>query len=184
MRLLSAIGKAIIDVVTEEPSSAERERRTTGNPCAVPRTPEQETLLRRGDAEKRRALKDAGVCVGRLTASKVTEDAREVANRFCKVRIHDDKKPSQASIKWQNLTKAGKVPKKVAETTVVYDWRSGDSVIVHVWYLSTFEPYAADAYVWLKDGCREYMIRTVDGEMAVQHQGIYNPDTDYREQIK
>lgn len=184
MRLLSAIGKAIIDVVTEEPSSEERERRTTGNPCAVSKTPEQETLLRRGDAEKRRALKDAGVCVGRLTANKVTEDAREVANRFCKVRIHDDKKPSQASIKWQNLTKTGKVPKKVAETTVVYDWRSGDSVIVHVWYLSTFEPYAADAYVWLKDGCREYMIRTVDGEMAVQHQGIYSPDTDYREQIK
>lgn len=94
-----------------------------------------------------------------------------------------NKKPTEIETRWMNLTKTGKVPKKVAEGSVVFDWDDGDSVIAHVWYLASLEPYAADVYVWRGHKCHEFYVRTKNGEMFVDHGGLNDVATDCRENI-
>ena len=66
----------------------------------------------------------------------------------------------------------------------LFEWPGGDSVIAHVWYLASLEPYAADVYVWRGHDRHEYYVRTRGGEMVVDHEGVSDMDTGYRENIK
>lgn len=179
MGLLDSIVRAVAGSAGRKcPGDVELMRRVSGNPFAMPTSPEQDSKLEDGNELKRAALVGAGVDVSPLTEEKVSSDARAIANGLCGAGIRVDKKP-QTSVKWQNLTKAGKVPKKVAEGLAIFDWKNGDSVIAHVWYTSAMEPYAADVHVWGGSGCHSYTIRTVDGAMAVQHDGVLDTGTDY-----
>lgn len=64
---------------------------------------------------------------------------------------------------------------------MIFDWKSGDSAICHIWYGRDLEPYAADVCVW-RDNKRhdyighDYIVRTVEGSMAVQHEALYDAD--------
>ena len=162
----------------------ERKRHALGNPFAMPTSSKQDAALQNGNAIKRKALKNNGVDVDILTAEKICADALDVANRLCDAKIRSDKRPAQVGVKWQNLTKAGKLPRKVAETTVVFDWQDNKSTIVHVWYLSSFDYYAADVYMWKNSKCKEFTVRTVDGKLSVQHISVYDADSDSRSFIQ
>lgn len=137
-----------------------------------------------GNIAKREALRGAGVDVDGLTEDVITSDAVAIANRLCGAKIRANKRPERVEPQWENLTKTGKVPKKVAEGFALFEWPGGDSVIAHVWYLASLEPYAADVYVWRGHDCHEYYVRTRGGEMVVDHEGVSDMDTGYRENIK
>lgn len=72
------------------------------------------------------------------------------------------------------------MPKKVAECHVIFDWKSGDSTICHLWYGRNLEPYAADIYVWKGNKRHDYTVRTTEGSMAVQHEALYDAGKDYK----
>lgn len=110
---------------------------------------------------------EMGVAVSLATEETATEDALHIANELCKARVSPDAKPSKFVFDWRPLTKGGKVPKCVLKVSVVWDRRNGDSVIVHVGYLSDMEPYTADVHIWTDGDLDSYKIRVVDGKLAV-----------------
>ena len=144
---------------------------------------ENHELYLEGVIKKMKALGESGVDVFSLTDEKMIEDAIGIANNPCGIKIKACKQPTQVDVHWQNLTKTGKVPKKVAESSVVFDWKSGDSVIVHVWYLASIEPYGADVYLWKGNDRTDFSVRSKNGSLVVEHKAKYNVKTDYREPI-
>lgn len=110
---------------------------------------------------------EMGVAVSLATEETATEDALHIANDLCKARVRPDARPSEFVFAWQPLTKGGKVPKCVLKVSVVWDRRNGDSVIIHIGYLSDMEPYTADVNIWTDGDLTSYKIRVVDGRLAV-----------------
>lgn len=110
---------------------------------------------------------EMGIAVSLATEETATEDALHIANDLCKARVRPDARPSEFVFAWQPLTKGGKVPKCVLKVSVVWDRRNGDSVIVHIGYLSDMEPYTADVNIWTDGDLVSYKIRVADGRLAV-----------------
>lgn len=108
-----------------------------------------------------------GVAVSLATEETATEDALYIANKLCKARIRTDAKPSQFVFDWRPLTKGGKVPKCVLKSSVVWDRKNGDSVIVHIGYLADMEPYTSDVHIWEDGDLNSYKIRVKDGKLAI-----------------
>lgn len=155
-------------------------RKESGNPFALPKTPEQERKAAEGNLQRKEILKSSGVKVEKLTKAKMRADALAIANGTCGLRVDENMAPSRLKVDWSNLTKTGKVPKKVAESHVVFDWPDRRSLIVHVWYLATMEPYAADVYAWVCGECKNLTIRTVDGDLAIQHESCLDAESGVR----
>lgn len=63
---------------------------------------------------------------------------------------------------------------------MIFDWKSGDSTICHIWYRRDLEPYAADVYVWRGTKRHDYIVRTVESSMVVQHEALYDADKGFR----
>ena len=113
------------------------------------------------------AYSKMGVAVSLVSDEAIASDAREIANGLCKARVRIDSIPSRIVVNWRPLAKSGKVPKCVLKTSAVWDKANGDSVIVHVSYLSDIEPYSADVHIW-KDGQQHsYKIRVKDGTLRI-----------------
>ena len=108
-----------------------------------------------------------GVAVSLATEETATEDALHIANAICKARVRSDARPSKFVFDWRPLTKGGKVPKCVLKVSVVWDRKNGDSVIVHIGYLSDMEPYTADVHIWTDGDLNSYKVRVVNGKFAV-----------------
>ena len=115
-------------------------------PFAVPLSNAERASLDCGNAEKRNALVSGGVDVFRLSKEKIVSEAVALLNELYGQKLSSQNKPSSVKTDWANLTKTGKTPKKVAECHVIFDWKSGDSTICHIWYGRDLEPYAADVY--------------------------------------
>ncbi len=139
--------------------------------------PEQEeylkTLRKRGEEDERRqqlmrkrTLKEAGAKVDLLTDEWVVGDARDIVGGPCAIEVRADKEPSRIEIEWQPLTKAGKLPRKVAKACVIWDYSRSDSVICHIGYTAECEPYTSDVYLWLDGECDEFKLRMVDGTLS------------------
>lgn len=126
----------------------------------------------RQQAACRDALKERGVPVDLLTKKATAEDAFDIANRYCKARIPETLKPERSLIIWSDLTKTGKLPKCVAESTVVWDFESGHNVVAHVKYLADIEPYSSDIYIYTDGGRFDYKLRIVDGELKLVVDGV------------
>lgn len=165
-------------------SYVNRARKESGNSLAMPLTAQQRAKLDQGESLKRMALQDAGVDVGALTDEKLLDDARTVANKICHAGVRSVKKPERLAITWSNLTKTGKVPKKVAESLVTFEYKNGDFDVIHVWYTKDLSYYAADVYLWKGNDSHRFNIRTVDGELAIQHEGKLDAETGYDEHIR
>ena len=148
-------------------SKAKKRGRATANPFAVPLSNAERASLDCGNAEKRNALASGGVDVFRLSKEKIVSEAVALLNELCGQKLSSQNKPSSVKTDWANLTKTGKTPKKVAECHVIFDWKSGDSTICHIWYGRDLGPYATDVYVWRGNKRHDYIVRTVKGSMVV-----------------
>lgn len=123
---------------------------------------------REAEQEARRsAMAALGANVVALTDERLTTDALDVANAMCGAKVRRDKKPSRVERKWSKLTKAGRVPKCIMRSTVIFDYKNGDSVIAHLSYTTDAVPYAGEFHVWRGDDCRDYKMATVDGEFRL-----------------
>ncbi len=185
-RLIGAVSR---QVIAESLDNAVGRADATFNATAFEhldmKTPDQrEADLESGNVAKREALRGVGVDVDSLSEDTILSDALSITNTLCGLKVRANKKPTKVKPCWMNLTKTGKVPKKVSEGLALFDWGNGDSVIVHVWYLASLEPYAADVYSWHGDKCHEYFVRTKGGEMVVDHEGVSDISTGYREFVK
>lgn len=185
-RLIGAVSRQVIaEYLDNAVSSADVTFDATAFERLDMKTPDhREADLESGNVAKREALRGAGVDVDSLIEDVILSDALSIANTLCGTKIRANKKPTEVKPCWMNLTKTGRVPKKVAEGFALFDWDNGDSVIAHVWYLASLEPYAADVYVWREDKCHEYSVRTKGGEMVVDHEGVSDISTGYREFVK
>lgn len=139
-------------------AEVERERRRT-ELARIEREAEQEA--------RRSAMAALGANVGALTDERLTVDALDVANAMCGAKVRRDKKPSRVERKWSKLTKAGRAPKCIMRSTVIFDYKNGDSVIAHLSYAADAVPYAGEFHVWRGDDCRDYKMATVDGEFRL-----------------
>ena len=185
MGIFGSIGKGLAAIVGEalqdsQEGDVEKHRRVAGNPLAIPLSATERSNLDHGNAEKKRALASEGVDVSGLSEEKVVSEAISLLNELCGQRLSSRDKPSSVKTDWTNITKTGKVPKKVAECHVIFDWKSGDSTICHLWYGRNLEPYAADIYVWKGNKRHDYTVRTTEGSMAVQHEALYDAGKDYK----
>ena len=111
-----------------------------------------------------------GVDVSLAMDEVIVPDALDIANTHCKARVRSNSKPSRIVYDWRPLTKAGKIPKCVLKTSVVWDRSNGDSVIVHAGYLAEMEPYTADVHIWTSGQLDSYKIRMKDGVLHVVDQ--------------
>lgn len=185
MGILGSIGKGLVAIVGEalqdgQESEVEKRRRATGNPFAISLSAAERADLDRGNEEKRDVLASVGIDVSGLGEEKIVSEAVALLNELCGQKLSTHDKPSSVKTDWANLTKTGKAPKKVAECHVIFDWKSGDSTICHLWYGRDLEPYAADVYVWKGNKRRDYTVRTVEGSMAVQHEALYDAGKDFK----
>ena len=185
MGILRSIGKGLVAIVGEarqdgQESGVKKRGRATANPFAVSLSNAERASLDCGNAEKRSALASGGVDVFGLSKEKIVFEAVALLNELCGQKLSSQNKPSSVKTDWANLTKTGKTPKKVAECHVIFDWKSGDSTICHIWYGRDLEPYAADVYVWRGNKRHDYIVRTVEGSMVVQHEALYDADKDFR----
>ena len=117
---------------------------------------------------RRRILKEAGAKVDLLTDEWIVGDARDIVGGPCQIEVRADKEPSQIEVEWQPLTKAGKLPKKIAKECVIWDYSRHDSVICHIGYTAECEPYTADVYLWLDGECEEFKLRMSEGVLTIQ----------------
>lgn len=184
MGILGSIGKGLAAIVGEalqdgQDNETARNRQATGNPFAIHLSDAERADLDLGNTKKRNALASAGIDVSGLTEEKIVSEAVALLNGLCAQKLSSRDKPSSVKTDWANLTKTGKVPKKVAESHVIFDWKSGDSTICHLWYGRDLEPYAADVYVWRGNKRHDYTVRTAEGSMAVQHEALYDADKDF-----
>ena len=185
MGILGSIGKGLAAIVGEalqngQSGEVERRRRATGNPFAMPLSDTEKANLKLGNEEKEKALSSMGVEVSLLSEGKIVSESVSLLNGLCGQKLTSRDKPSSVKTDWANLTKTGKVPKKVAESHVIFDKKNGDSTICHLWYGRDLEPYAADVYVWKGDNRHDYTVRTVEGSMTVQHEALYDAGKDFK----
>ena len=117
---------------------------------------------------RRRILKEAGAKVDLLTDEWIVGDARDIVGGPCQIEVRADKEPSRIEVEWQPLTKAGKLPKKIAKACVIWDYSRHDSVICHIGYTAECEPYTADVYLWLDGECEEFKLRMSEGVLTIQ----------------
>lgn len=175
--LLKAVCRLIASIVdTKQAYVDARDKEET---CAVKVSvlPEQEeyldSLRKRGEEEERRqqamrkrTLKEAGAKVDLLTDEWIVGDARDIVGGPCEIEVRADKEPNRINIEWQPLTKSGKLPKKIANACVIWDYQQGDSVICHIGYTAECEPYTSDVYLWIDGECEEFKLRMKDGVLA------------------
>lgn len=185
MGILGSIGKGLVAIVGDalidgQESEVEKHRRATGNPFAIPLSAAERADLDHGNEEKRNVLASVGIDVSGLGEEKIVSEAATLLNELCGQKLSAYDKPSSIKTDWANLTKTGKAPKKVAECHVIFDWKSGDSIICHLWYGRDLEPYAADVYVWKGNKRHDYTVRTVESSMAVQHEALYDAGKDFK----
>lgn len=185
MGIFGSIGKGLLAIAEgarqdDQDGEVERCRRDAGNPLAMPLSDSEGASLALGNREKKDVLASAGVEVSRLSKKGIAADAVELLNGLCGQQIASSDRPSRITVDWENLTKAGKVPKRVAKGHVIFDWKDGGSTICHLWYGRDLKPYAADVYVW--EGQRhDYTVRTVGGSMVVQHEALYDARKDFKQ---
>lgn len=137
-------------------------------PCEITYYDRDGRPMSEAEQEARRsAMAALGANVGALTDERLTVDALDVANAMCGAKVRRDKKPSRVERKWSKLTKAGRVPKCIMRSTVIFDYKNGDSVIAHLRYTADAVPYAGEFHVWRGDDCNDYKMATVDGEFRL-----------------
>ena len=133
------------------------------------------TLARRLEEERRqgkmrrRILKEAGAEVDLLTDELIVGDARDIVGVACQIEVREDEQPSEIEVEWQPLTKAGKLPKKIAKACVIWDYSRHSSIICHIGYTAECEPYTADVYLWFHGVCeRSIKLRMSEGVLSIQ----------------
>lgn len=118
---------------------------------------------------RRRILKEAGAKVDLLTDELIVGDARDIVGVACQIEVREDEQPSEIEVEWQPLTKAGKLPKKIAKACVIWDYSRHSSIICHIGYTAECEPYTADVYLWFHGVCeRSIKLRMSEGVLSIQ----------------
>ena len=175
---LKAIGRLISSFASAKSAYIDARDGNDESPQLSDAAEEQEryeaTLARRLEEEhrqgkmRRRILKEAGAKVDLLTDEWIVGDARDIVCGPCQIEVRADKEPSKIEVEWQPLTKAGKLPKKIAKACVIWDYSRHDSVICHIGYTAECEPYTADVYLWLDGECEEFKLRMSEGALTIQ----------------
>lgn len=113
-------------------------------------------------------LRNHGVNVAALTEARCASDALQLIKGPCRAALPVGAKPSFRLMGWQPLTSRGKVPKKVLEFRLNYEYPTRRYIGARLGYTADAALYTANVRVGKGDSYTDYFFRMVDGSFTLK----------------
>ena len=113
-------------------------------------------------------LRNRGINVAALTEARCMSDAQQLVEGPCRTVLPARAKPSFRLMCWQPLTSRGKVPKKVLEFRLNYEYPTKRYIGASLGYTADAALYTANVRVGKGDSYTDYFFRMVDGSLKLK----------------